>query len=231
LQTEIAFVVLLGIMIYYQLVRSDPRVIGALVIITLWGAFAMYYLFGGKATSVISKEKKGQSFIQAEVADRKGESVPSTNYYLEKFTDKSSIHLGKNKSLLRMTDELAFVRMFDRPRYQDLIMHLDRYQKVYIYILAGRYDSKSYISVFQDLIDGSLEILYSLYFIVPMQMRHVYGVDSFATIEKNIERFTALSRRMLTVLESFAKKEGGYMHIQPSAPRGSSSSDRQHILP
>lgn len=231
LQVEIVFFVLLGIVVYKQLATSDPRVSTAIMVITLWAAIVYYYYFIGSGRHLESKIDIGShEFIKNELEDRKDEPIITSNYYLNKFTDKP-IHLMQNKTLVRIVKDLAFIRMFDRPRYQDLIMHLDRYQKIYIYLLAGRYQFDSYIDTFRDLTNDILQVMYSFYFITPESMKHVYGLNSLKTIENSVQRFTALSRRQLDVLEVYGRREYKWRNTTHGAPRPLYPVEQVHMLP
>jgi len=76
-------------------------------------------------------------------------------------------YLG-TRSFPPLQGDLRFVRVFDKARYGDLLLFMDKLQKTYMYILAGRYEVQSYVGTFQDLRESVSEILYSLYFAVPL---------------------------------------------------------------
>jgi hypothetical protein len=85
---------------------------------------------------------------------------------------------------------------------------MDKLQKVYVYILAGRYRPDLYIQTFIDIRKSVLEILYSFVVVVPHQFKHTYGLDPYQEIEKSIDDFTVVSRTMMEILYSYAKANG-----------------------
>ena len=110
--------------------------------------------------------------------------------------------------------------MFDRGKYGDLLVLMNQFQKTYIYILTERYYFDSYFKTFIDIGDQILELMYGMYFVMPSSaMKHVYDVIPYELIEKNIERFTVLKRKMIKILESFGKKQLGIQYIPENLPK------------
>ncbi len=155
--------------------------------------------------------------------------IMSPNYPVKRANPNGKLrYLPKNAIFMDIVKDLRFVRIFDKARYGDLIVHLDKLQKVYMYILARRYSCEQHIPVFVDLRDQVSELLYSLYVIIPESLKHTYGLTPYNTIEKNITDFTAVTRRMLDILKSFCRDEGAYYpeHLpRPYEPT------RQNVMP
>jgi hypothetical protein len=162
--------------------------------------------------------------LSLDTADRK-EAV-SSNFIVSKFPKLR--FLPNNSQLMRIATDLRFVRIFDTARFGDLVLHMEKLQKVYMYILSGRYWPPSYIGTFTDLRTSVLEILYSLIHIIPSVLKHTYGLDPYDTIQKNIDEFTALSRKMLGILRAYAKDRG---HNIPDTYFHPYEATRENILP
>lgn len=136
-------------------------------------------------------------------------------------------YLGENGVLVDIARSFSRggLRKRDRTRYAELLLLMNRYQRMYMHILMDLEDAEFGISTFNDLGDLILENMYSMIFINPFKE---------SLIHENIVKFTDLRRTMATVLESYAKKELG-VHVVPiSVPRAASSTNRfinQNQLP
>ena len=62
---------------------------------------------------------------------------------------------------------IRFIKKFDKTRYSNMIIYMDKLMKIYIYILADRYDINIYLPIFTDTKNSIIEIFYSLIFVVP----------------------------------------------------------------
>jgi hypothetical protein len=129
-------------------------------------------------------------------------------------------------ALLEIAKDLRFVRIFDKPRYGDLLLMLDRFQKVYMYILGERYTCSSYVPTLMDLRDGVAEILYGLVFVVPEAFRHTYGFEPGPVIERNTARFTEVSRKMVDTVNRFCRDREPYFPMYAPRPYEHGREDR-----
>lgn len=126
--------------------------------------------------------------------------------------------LPKNPALAAIARDLRFVRTFDKARYADLLLYMEKFQKTYMYILGDRYYLESYVGTLMDLRDSVAETLYSLVFAVPASFRHAYGLAPYPIIQRNIEEFQVLSRKMIKIVENFARSRGD-AHFPVVGPR------------
>lgn len=143
----------------------------------------------------------------------------------EAYTDRFSIgrfarfrFLPKNPGLVAIARDLRFVRAFDKARYADLLLYMEKFQKTYMYILGDRYYLESYVGTLLDLRDAVAETLYSLVFAVPASFRHVYGLAPYPVIQRNVEAFQELSRKMVQIVENYARSRGD-PHFPTVGPR------------
>jgi hypothetical protein len=157
--------------------------------------------------------------------DKIGAGRAETNldiFNIGAFPKKGFTYLQKNQVLIDIALDLALLKMFDRAKYGDFLVLMNQFQKTYIYILVERYYFESYFSTFLDIGDQILELMYSMYFVMPSSgLKHVYNVIPSALIEYNINRFTVLRRKMIEILESFGKKQLGVQYITESLPKPS----------
>jgi hypothetical protein len=121
--------------------------------------------------------------------------------------------LKKNKEFLDIIHNLRFVKKFDKTRYNNLIIYMNKLMKIYIYILSDRYDIYIYIPIFNDIVNDILEILYSFVFVVPNRFKHIYGFNPSEEIDKSIVDFRTKLEKMLIVLNNYGKIEKKKIYI------------------
>ena len=206
LKIEIFFGIAVFSLLFFQIQQAESKTIMSLLLVTLWAAGAWYYL-QYKNKQIDTQEKKEVAVLETEHQKKleTAPEMPPSNYYVKAASKKGLTYLMKNKVLVDMSKDLIFVKTFDEQKYQELLVYLNHYQKVYMYILAERYPCQSYVPTFVDLRENILELLYQFYLVVPKTFKHIYGVDPYVTIEKNIQTFTKLSRTMLEILENFCR--------------------------
>jgi hypothetical protein len=182
-------------------------------------AWVMYGYLESQSENAKSTVNDAYAYI-----DKIGKTRKETyldNYIIGSFPKKGLIFLQKNKTLMDIVIDLKIVHVYDVAGYTNLLVLMNMFQKVYINILIERYYFQSYFATFIDLGEQILEVLYGLYFTLPSNpIQHVYGLLPDALIEYNITRFTVLRRRMITVLESFGKKQLGIEYIPETLPKG-----------
>lgn len=234
LKVEILFFTLLFAVLFFQIQQANVKTLLSLLLITLWLAGLWYYL-KYKGQQVDTQEKQEVQILEKE--NEKKLEVPemaTQNYYIKSAPKKGLNYLKKNETLMKIARDLIFVKTFDAQKYQDLLVYMDSYQKVYMYILAERYPCKSYVPTFLDLRENVLELLYQYYLVVPKNFKHIYGVDPYQTIEKNIHHFLKLSRTMLKVLENFCRldlKEHYFPTTNPMPYDTFREKEKRHVLP
>jgi hypothetical protein len=136
----------------------------------------------------------------------------TNNFYI-------NINSGNIKFLVK-NKNLRFIKKFDKTRYNNLIILMNKLMKIYIYILADRYDAYVYIPIFNDIKNDIFEILYSLVFVVPERFKHIYGFNPTEEIEKSLNDFRIKVANMLIVLDNYGKlgKDKKYLDIHKYSP-------------
>lgn len=203
MRDEIVWIVVLGVMTFHQLVHAQKRTLLSIIIIGGF-AYVAYIYLQKRANTIEDTQQNVQTLFQKEAAARK--EVNTDKAFLSTFPKKGFKYIRENQGLTDIAKGLVITRMFDRARYGDMLLGMEKLQKVYMYILDGRYDAKSQIHVFLDLRESILEIMYSLYFVIPKKIKHVYGLDPYKRIEESIDQFKKLSYVMIEVLKSYTRK-------------------------
>ena len=215
-RNEAVYVAIIGILIFFQLSYANKQTILALILMSILGMVGYRYLYYVDQKKQ-SENKDDTTFFNDEIADRKEVSVEQ--YFIKKFPNKKLKFFLKNSDLIQIAKDVMILRMFDKARYSDLLNLMNSYQKTYMYILGERYEPVSYVPIFIDLGNAILENMYSIYFVVPVVLKHVYGVYPNEIIERNIEKFTKIHADNIEVLKSFTKKQVAYPYFPETDPK------------
>lgn len=162
------------------------------------------------------------------VSDLKGRQEMVTPTYEIKKSRGDLKYLLQNSDFQVIANNLRFTRIFDKGRFGDLLVHMDKLHKVYMYILAGRYNPEKYIATFKDLREATLEILSRFFMVIPQNLKHTYGLDPYAELYSNIGMLNVATRTMLNVLLGYSKGNGYNVvddYLQPY------QNSRKHVLP
>lgn len=233
IQNEIYLFLFIGAIVFSQLLGKSSGTLMALLLITLWGAISAYYLYS-KFQNLQTRAEVPALSLQKDYQERY-EKTPqisnSSHYYIQKLHKTGIKYLIHSQPLIEIAYDLRWTRMFDKNRYQELIAILDKLQKVYIYLLGGRYYIESYLSTLNDLRQTALETLYSFYLVVPQSLRHVYGLDPLKNIEENVEKLTKHTRIMLETVEKYAKLSVQLPYIPETKPYPATTFTSNKTLP
>ena len=137
----------------------------------------------------------------------------SNNYYLKKFPNEIK-YLIKDKTLLDIVLNIRYTKRYDLEKYTNILFHIDKLYKIYIFILSGRYDIKKYFDIFVDLRNMIIREMYAIYLILPMEMKYYYGFNSFDELRKSIDQFMKYSRNMIKILERYGYQEKGVYYLK-----------------
>lgn len=172
--------------------------------------FVYYYIQNYMQASnekLLASSNNMKTALVNDVANTK--ELFTDNYYIHK-TRKNIKYLLKNQQMMDIIRNVNFVKKFSKSKYSNLITHINNLVKIYIYMLADRYDINTYLPIFTDLKADTLEIFYSLVFIVPENLDGVYSVEPHKEIQKSIEDFLKETNGMIQIIKNYAiigKKE------------------------
>jgi hypothetical protein len=158
-------------------------------------------------------EKNIITTINKDIKDR--QYLSDENYFLKKFPNEIK-YLQKDKELFNIIINIRFIKRYDKSKYSNIVLYIDKFYKIYMFILADRYDIKKYFNTFLILRNTIIKELYSIYIILPMKMKYYYGFDSFDEIKKSITKFIDYSRKMITVLERYGYQEKKVFYLNDS---------------
>jgi len=221
-----SYIIIILAILYYFLNKNRSSVLLSIIIIII-----AFYYFNNHIkenedkykTDTIKKEEK----IIGEVKDIV--ELSTNNFYINK-NDKNIKYLIKNKEFMDILFNIRFIKKFDKTRYSNLIIYMDKLMKIYIYLLADRYDINTYLPIFTDIKNSIIEIFYSLIFVIPNKFKHIYGFDPQIEIDKSLSDFRIKVKDMLTVITNYAKisKQNVYVNNDKYIPY---EKNKEHYLP
>jgi len=203
-------------LIFFIISKYNASVLLSIMIIII-----MYYYID----SNIKKNQGERNSEETKIIDKIDKDIDdikemNTNNFYININSGNIKFLVKNKEFIDIIKNLRFIKKFDKTRYNNLIILMNKLMKIYIYILADRYDAYVYIPIFNDIKNDIFEILYSLVFVVPERFKHIYGFNPIKEIEKSINNFRNRVANMLIVIENYGKlgKDKKYLDIHKYSP-------------
>jgi len=212
--------------IYYMLNKNKSSILLSIIIIII----VFYYINNNIKENDVKNTKIRnikEETIKNEVKDIV--EVNSNNFYINK-NDKNAKFLIKNTEFMDILFNIRFIKRFDKTRYSNMIINMDKLMKIYIYILADRYDINVYLPLFNDIKNNIIEIFYSLIFVVPNKFKHIYGFDPQVEIDNSLDKFRKKVKDMIIVITNYAKigKEKVYINNDKYVPY---EKNKEHYLP
>lgn len=205
-----------GVLMYNQLARASDHTLLALVVMAAFGGGVLYYM----KDSIASSSSQAVAMTLQKHVDAEGRpsgrletSFPSPGGLPQAFPKKGFKYITENSVFMEVIDDIRVLKLFDKAKYSDIVLLMDTLQKVYMYILAGRYDPTSYIGTFADTKKALLQQFYSLVFSLPSEFKHVYGIDPTELMQRNIAKIHTTLSTMTYVISSYTTKTAGLPHV------------------
>lgn len=187
------------------------------ILITIIIIFIISYFYFNKINDYNDNNKLNEKNIIAsinnDIKDR--QYLSDENYFLKKFPNEIK-YLHKDKELFNIIINIRFIKHYDASKYSNIVFYVDKLYKIYMFILADRYDIKKYFNTFLLLRNTIIKEMYSIYIILPMKMKYYYGFNSFDEINKSIKLFIDYSRKMITILERYGFQEKEIFYLDDS---------------
>jgi hypothetical protein len=148
--------------------------------------------------NIVSNKEEALKNEVSEVKEINTDSFFMTN-------NKSVKFLVKNSEFVNIIYNVRFIKKFDKTLYRNLIVYMNKLMKIYVYILADRYDINVYLPIFNDVRNDILEYFYSFIFVIPEDFKHIYGFNPQSEIDKSLDEFREKVKNMLTILTNYGK--------------------------
>lgn len=216
LRDQVVILMVIGVITFHQISNFSKQTLLSILVmaIILWIG---YQYIRQQAEQLQRDQKNDTEFFDKEGGWRK--ETQMTQPDVATFPRKGFRFFKQNKSFMEIAKSVVICRMFDRARFSELLLYMDKCQKVYMYILDGRYSPTSHVPHFLDYREQVLSCLYSMYFVIPQQLKHVYGVAPYQQLSQAIDRFISITEEMLQVLQSYTKKTAHIPYFPTTSPR------------
>ncbi len=203
LRDELVITLVVSVLIIFYLSKTTDHTLFVIIIIIAFYVIAYIY-FNDKSKKLQNNNINDKEYLKKHLENR--QSLDTQNVPLIKIPKKGLKFIEENPDIVEIIKDLKFTRIFDKHRYGDLIVMLNQMQKVYMYILAERYEPKTYIDTFNDITKNIMENISSMYFVVPPdELKHTYGVNPYKKIKENFKRFVLLKTKMQQILHNYMR--------------------------
>jgi hypothetical protein len=226
LSNQYYYIVILFAVLFYILSKHESPILLTIIIL-----FAVFYYYNSYRKDNEAQFKADNSRKEDKIRDEVKDVVEldTDNFYIHK-NNKDIKYLVKNKEFMDIVFNIRFTKRFDKTRFSNMIVNMDKLMKIYVYILADRYDANTYLPIFNDIKNNIYEIFYSLIFVVPNQFKHIYGFDPQTEIDKSLSDFRKKIKDMLTVITNYVKigKQKVYVNNDKYTPY---EKNKEYVLP
>lgn len=226
LSNQYYYIVILFAILFYILSKHESSILLTIIIL-----FAVFYYYNSYRKDNEAQFKADNNRKEEKIRDEVKDVVEldTDNFYIHK-NNKEIKYLVKNKEFMDILFNIRFTKRFDKTRFSNMIVNMDKLMKIYVYILADRYDANTYLPIFNDIKNNIYEIFYSLIFVVPNQFKHIYGFDPQTEIDKSLSDFRKKIKDMLTVITNYVKigKQKVYVNNNKYAPY---EKNKEYVLP
>lgn len=215
LRDDVIVLMVLAVITFNQISSLSKQTLLSILVMALLAWLGYKYLMQ-KANTIQDQQKNDYAFFDKEGAWQK--EVQTSRVDVATFPKKGFRFLKQNQSFMDIAKSVVICRMFDRARFSELLLYMNQCQKVYMYILDGRYTPTDYVPHFLDLRENVLSTLYSMYFVIPDNLKRVYGVAPYKQLSQAIDRFISISQEMLEVLRSYTTKTAKIPYFPSVSP-------------
>lgn len=203
-------------LIFFIISKNNTSVLLSIIIIII----IYYYLDYNIKTNINEKNNTESKIIDKIENDIDSIKELNTNNFYINVNSGNIKFLVKNKEFIDIIKNLRFIKKFDKTRYNNLIILMNKLMKIYVYILSDRYDVYEYIPIFNDIKNDIFEILYSLVFVVPEKFKKIYGFNPKDEIDNSLSYFRIKVANMIKILNNYGKlrKDKKYLDIHKYSP-------------
>ena len=204
------FAIFILAFLFFILSNKKTSVLLSIIIIIVIGVF-YYYKIQLYNSNIITNDTNINKLLNDDIKDRN--QIYDESYYLKSFP-KNIKYLTTNKNLINIILNIRFVKKYDYAKYTNLIYLFENFIKIYIYILADRYDIQIYFTSLIDLRTKIIKELYAIYIIIPKKLKNIYGIDPFLELEKSIKEFIIYSRKLINTVKLYGYKEKEIYYLE-----------------
>jgi len=209
------FAVLVLALFFFLFSNKSASILLSIIIIIIIG----YYYFiqiNNYDKSLITNFNNKVDLLTNDIKER--EIFNDPNHFLNKFPIVLR-YLRNDKYLIELIYNIRFLRVFDDGKYTGLVGSIEKLMKLYIFMMGDRYEIDIYFTTFLELRASILRELYSIYIIVPDKFIYIFKINPYEEIKKTIENFMVHTRKMIIILENYARKNKGIKYLEDTKYR------------
>lgn len=196
--------VLLLATIFYFLKFIDKKSILSLIVILIIG-YILYNQIINKENNYADNSLSFQNKINDKILNL--DKSLSSNIFDLNIVPKKFKYILNDEILIGIIKNLYFLEKINKTRFVELLTNLDKLMKIYIFILNDIYDVKYYIKNFIDIRDNIISLLQSYLNFTNLNKKY------YDIVNKNLHFFIFRSRKMISILENYAKYEKKIFHL------------------
>ena len=196
------YVAILILAIIFFLISNQNLSILISIIIIIIIAYFYFPKINDFNNSIKTSFNNKIKLLNNDIKDKAKYSHLDNNFFIKDFPN-SLKYLPNDKFLTELLLNLRFIKVFDEGKFDNLINLFENFLKIYIFILGNRYDINTHFTTFIDLRTTIIKELYSIYIIIPIKLKFIYGINVYNTIKLSINDFISHSRKMIIILERF----------------------------
>jgi hypothetical protein len=197
-------------LIFFILSTKNISILLTIIIIIIIGYyyFTQIYIFDEKQITNFNNKIK---LITNDIKDR--ENFNDENYIFKIFPFVIR-YLRHDDFLIELILNIRFLKVFDNAKYTNIIASLEKFMKIYIFMLGDRYDINLYFSTFLLLRNSIIKELYSTYVILPNKFIYIFKINPFDEIKKAIYNFIKHSRKMIITIQNYAYNNKNIKYLE-----------------
>jgi hypothetical protein len=203
------FAIFILALLFFLISNKNVSILLSIIIIIIIG----YYYFGKInefEENVKTNFKNKIKNLNDDIKDKN--PIIDENYYINKFPIELR-YLKNDKNFIELILKIRFIKLFDDAKYTKLLLLFENFMKIYIFMLADRYEITDYFTTFLEIRQSIIKELYGIYVIIPIKLRYIFNVNTFETIKETIHNFIKYSRRMILIIENYAYKHKGLYYL------------------
>jgi hypothetical protein len=204
------FAIIILAIIFFLISTKSISILLSIIIIIIIG----YYYFNKIDDFQKTIENNFNNKIKLINTDIKdNELFNDSNYFLNKFPVNIK-YLKYDNYLIELLLNIRFIKIFDNAKYIYLIGSIEKFMKLYIFMLGDRYDINIYFTSFLSLRTSIIKELYSIYIIIPNKFIYIYKINLFQELKKTIYNFISHSRKMIITIQNYAFNEKNIKYLE-----------------
>ena len=202
-------------LIFYIISKRDIKILLSIIIIIIIGYYLYEYI--NNKNKIINNDIKGRK------------DVNDNNFIIKNFP-KTIKYLIKDNNIVDILLNIRFIKKYDCAKYTDLINYLDKFMKVYIFILSDRYNIEDYFETLIDLRYIILKDMYSMFLIIPKDLKYTYKLNTYEELYKSINDFNLYSKKLINTIERYGRIEKKVYYLEDNYNRPYNSTTK-YLLP